>query len=161
MTDAIRHRLLSKSETNPFSGCWEWVAGKDTHGYGQMKINGRKRLAHRVSYELYRGPIPDGILVCHDCDNPACINPDHLFLGTQTENMADMMSKGRGRKARLKGEDHSQAKLTESDVVAILSAKGLVSQVALADQYGVSPSQIGNIHRGKAWTHIQLVGVDG
>src|SRR5688572_21396248 len=79
------------------AGCWRWLATKNNKGYGMIGINAAigKRLAHRVSYELYVGPIPDGLCVLHHCDNPECTRPDHLFLGTKKDNMADMDAKGR------------------------------------------------------------------
>lgn len=154
MMDIVQ-RLAANVITDPETGCWNWKAGKDTHGYGQMNANGRKRLAHRISFEVHRGLIPEGKCVCHRCDNPACINPDHLFIGTQAENVADMIAKRRDRKASQKGEAHGQAKLTEADVIAIRS-NAHSSQSDLAARYGVSPSQIGNIRRGKRWTHVQV-----
>ena len=151
----IRDRLKAKMEFAA-SGCWNWTAGKDSYGYGQMRVGGRKRLVHRISYEEYVGSIPSGQCVLHRCDNPACINPAHLFLGTQVENMADMVSKGRQPHTSLKGTLHGQAKLTEADVIAIRAAIGS-SQSELAARYGVSPSQIGHIRRGKRWSHIRGV----
>jgi hypothetical protein len=83
---------------NKGDGCWEWTGGCNDWGYGMMKGDGGKMLyAHRVSYELHHGEIPNGLFVCHVCDNPKCANPDHLFLGTHKDNMADMMVKGRAR----------------------------------------------------------------
>lgn len=150
----VFERLLSSQKVRKdSSGCWNWIAGKDSYGYGQMRVNGPKRLAHRISYEQHFGTIPEKMCVLHRCDNPACINPAHLFLGTQPENIADMIAKGRDRKARIKGEDHNQAKLIESEVVTIRASIG-VPQTKLASLYGVSPSQIGSIRRRKAWSHI-------
>jgi len=76
--------------------CWEWTASKNVHGYGIIKKDGRMHLAHRVLFELTGGKIPNGMQVLHHCDNPACVNPDHLFLGTHGDNMRDMFKKGRG-----------------------------------------------------------------
>jgi hypothetical protein len=80
--------------------CWPWTGYTNTRGYGVIRINRRTVLAHRIAYQVERGPIPDGLFVCHHCDNPPCCNPAHLFLGTQTENMRDMISKGRGNKSK-------------------------------------------------------------
>lgn len=98
-------------------GCWTWkLARRGSHGYGVTKWQGRSYATHRVAWELTHGPIPSGLLVCHRCDNPPCCRPDHLFLGTPTENMHDMIIKGRHRTAGLRGEATGRALLTEVDV---------------------------------------------
>lgn len=160
---SVRDRLMAKID-KASSGCWNWTAGKDSYGYGQMKVGGKKRLCHRLSFEEENGPIPDGQCVLHSCDNRACLNPDHLFLGTQPENIADMIAKGRDRKASQKGEAHGMAKLTEHEVIAIRSSRGF-SQSELASMYGVSQSAISLIRLGKKWKHVkwtaeQVVGCD-
>lgn len=95
----LLNRLLSKCEPDPNSGCWLWTAGLTTNGYGStmIRVQGKQyaRRAHRLSYELHCGEIPDGMFVCHKCDTPACINPDHLFLGSPKDNVVDMIQKGR------------------------------------------------------------------
>lgn len=104
-----------------------------------------------MSYELHHGPIPPGIFVCHRCDNTSCINPEHLFLGTHTENMADMVAKG--RQARMHGSSNGLSKLSESDVLSIRKVKGLTNQ-RIADQFGVSAGLISMVRNRKIWTHI-------
>ena len=135
--------------------CWEWKGAKIRTGYGRFKVGGKMVYTHRWSYERYRSEIPDGMFVCHHCDNPACVNPLHLFLGTQADNMADRDAKGR----QIKGEAHSGAKLTEADVVAIkrrLQAGGETHK-AIATDYGVSQRLISRINTGRQWTHVQEV----
>ena len=125
-------------------GCWIWTGSKNQYGYGQFwyKLH-RPQGAHRISYELVHGPIPDRICVLHRCDNPACVNPAHLFLGTPKDNTADCQTKGR----------HSPPprapKLTEDDVRAIRVSSE--SQVALAAKYNVDPSTISNVLTRHSW----------
>jgi hypothetical protein len=102
-------------ECSEFFDCWEWIGGKDRWGYGRFGINGRPTLAHRFMYELEIGVIPEGMLVLHECDNPACVNPDHLKLGTYKDNSDDKVKKDR----QPKGEKNGKSKLTEYDVEEI------------------------------------------
>lgn len=91
----LKERFDLQYTPEPNSGCWLWVGQINTRGYGTLSKDGRRTLAHRVSYELHKGPITDGLLVCHKCDIPLCVNPYHLFLGTYSDNMYDSASKGR------------------------------------------------------------------
>ena len=159
--------------------CWLWQGAHMTHGYGVLNAGGTnniRRSTHRVSWELHNGPIPDGLAVLHKCDNPPCVNPDHLFLGTQADNLRDMSSKGRNvsqahpeRLARgdrngsrrhpeklARGEHNPAAKLTAESVSEIRRryALGGVSQQELANAFGVSQPMIGNIVRGHSWRHV-------
>ncbi len=149
----ISERLADKISVSAETGCWNWRANKNNKGYGKLWVNGRKQLAHRVSYVIHNGNIPRGINVCHRCDNPACINPSHLFLGTQAENIADRDAKGRQRVGERKGVHNGNSKLNEQDVVAIRAANGMRLR-ELASQYGVTPTQISFIRRGKSWGHV-------
>lgn len=95
-------RFSTRYRADPVTGCWNWQRATDGHGYGVMHVNGRQQKMHRFSFELANGPIPDGdgyhgACVCHRCDNPACVNPAHLFLGSMDDNVKDMMAKGRHR----------------------------------------------------------------
>lgn len=135
--------------------CWLWTGGKTKHGYGQLRVNSRKMLAHRFSWEHHNGHIPKGeghhgTCVLHRCDNPSCVNPDHLWLGTQADNIADREAKGRG--VRLEGEAHGNAKLTEPEVIAILADTR--SQSKIAADYGVDQTTISQIKCRKTWKHV-------
>lgn len=134
--------------------CWLWTGARLPKGYGIFKINRRNVYAHRYSYGLHNGPIPDGLMVMHSCDNPPCVNPAHLTIGTAQDNLSDMAAKGRGVTAatRARGERHASAKLTETDVLAIRSDPR--SQDAIASEYGVGQSAISRILLRKTWTHI-------
>jgi hypothetical protein len=152
----LKDRLLAKIVVDQASGCWNWTASTNLAGYGRIKANGTMRYAHRVSYELFCCDIPDGMAVCHRCDNPGCINPEHLFLGTQSDNITDMVSKGRHARGAIiahLGIENAKAKLTEDDVVAIRGSSGLTN-TKLAELFGVSKVQIGNIRNGKSWSHV-------
>lgn len=130
-------------------GCWEWQLSKQTNGYGQVWFNGEQRTAHRLSWILTHGDIPEGICVLHRCDNPPCCNPDHLFLGTQADNMKDMTQKGRS----LAGETNPGSKLSESQVLQIKDRYkgGDVTQTELADIYHISQTAINDIVNGRRW----------
>lgn len=155
MDKDLVERFKSKYEVDENTGCWVWTASTSGKGYGQIKVPGTRRniRAHRLSYELYKGRLPDGMLVCHKCDNMRCVNPEHLFLGTHGDNLQDMADKGR----HIYGELNSQHKLTESQVIEIhnMAATG-VSQHKIAAAYGVGQMTICRILRGERWKHIFL-----
>lgn len=137
--------------------CWNWTGSKSGAGYGSIQVNGKKVLAHRVSYMIHKGEIPElvgyhGYVVCHSCDNPSCVNPDHLFLGSQYANMQDRDAKG--RRAALLGEVHGMATLTERDVLSIRDLAGRYSQQELAKMFSISNSMVSLIINRKNWTHI-------
>lgn len=160
-----RRRLFEKKFIpEPNAGCWLWLAASDNYGYGCFWGGRRLKRAHRASYEIYVGAIPDGLCVLHKCDTPACVNPAHLFLGTHADNSADKMRKGRfargethGSRTRpdrvRRGETHANSKLREVDVLAILRSDG-VSSRHLASVYDVDHSVITSIRRGEAWRHV-------
>jgi hypothetical protein len=131
-------------------GCWLWTGTKSRSGYGVFWIEGKNKRAHRVSYEIHKGQIPTGSEVCHCCDNRACVNPDHLFLGTHADNVADMIKKGR----HARGSGKRSAKLTEADVLNIIASPD-VPALDLAQRYGVSRSRISLIRSGKSWAHLK------
>jgi HNH endonuclease len=152
--------------------CWLWIGRLGRAGYGSHSVGRRSVFAHRFSYELAYGPIPEGLLVCHHCDNPPCVRPDHLFLGTYSDNGLDMVAKGRsiyqrdpsymhrarasldlpGGK-RMWGEQHPAAKLTLSDVAAIreTGADSRAEQLLLAARYGVSERAIRSVVKRQTW----------
>jgi hypothetical protein len=130
--------------------CWEWQHSKNNKGYGNVQWNGRVDKAHRVAWTLTHGD-PGSLFVLHSCDNRSCCNPSHLFLGTNQDNMDDMVKKGRA--SRLAGENNPRAKLKPSQVLEIKHryALGNVTQTQLAKEYGVSQAQIGYIVRNEEW----------
>lgn len=141
-------RLDMNSELNAETGCIEWTGYKTDLGYGMIGISKKIEPAYRVAFALRNGPIPDGLDVLHRCDNPPCINPDHLFLGTQRDNVADMVTKQR----HAKGEMKYNAKLTNEQIPRIRSDTRFNREIA-AD-YGVDPTVISRIKRGLGWKHV-------
>jgi hypothetical protein len=135
-------------------GCWLWTGSLDTHGYGSLFWGGTTRRASRVSLILAGRPPPDGMLVCHTCDNPRCVRPEHLFLGTNLDNARDCIRKG--RKVVFRGEAHGRAKLTEEMVRRARErrAAGIIFS-KLAKEFGVSKSQIQRAVKGQQWRHLK------
>lgn len=135
--------------------CWLWIGGLDKDGYGQIGEGGwhsKKLKTHRLAWELAFGTIPDGLSVLHRCDNRACVNPDHLFLGTQADNMHDMKRKGRASK----GERHPSTRLTADDVRGIRERRRNTTEtlVAIGNRYGVKLETVYSIVHGRVWTHV-------
>ena len=139
---------------DPATGCWVWAHYRKPDGYGQFNYAGRAVLAHRAAFEAVNGVVPEGMCVCHRCDNPPCVNPDHLFLGTHADNMRDMSRKGRSGAPQ--GERHGAAKLSEHDVSVIKILLDLgVKQHRLATLYGVSKASVSNINTGRKWASAE------
>lgn len=129
-------------------------------GYGRIGRGAKgqgNEYVHRVSWMIHKGRLPRGLFVLHKCDVPLCVNPDHLFVGTQADNMRDMSQKGRGRKIGLKGQDHGSAKLTEKQVIKVrrLYASGL-RQVDVAKLFNIGQSHVSKLIRGESWKHLPL-----
>ena len=144
---SIDVRLMARVDKT--SSCWIWTGDKWPKGYGRIRKSKSKQFVatHRLSYEIHKGPIPDGLQVLHRCDNPSCVNPDHLFVGTNDDNVADKVSKGR----QSQGEKQPMAKLTTSQVEEIkrLYTGYWGQQTNMAIEYGVSSQHIRNIVLGK------------
>jgi HNH endonuclease len=155
-TDADRLKL--KTRVNEQTGCWEWAASLNTNGYGQFRFNGTTEQAHRAAWVIFRGPIPKAdsaygtLNVLHKCDNPLCVNPDHLFLGDQSDNAKDAVSKGRWGKRGVIGENHGRAELTEEQVKQIRASDETAA--VLSARYCISKSTVQHIRKRRTWTHI-------
>lgn len=150
-----KERFLSKVGIAE-SGCWEWRAARFRSGYARYHAEDQV-LAHRVAWILWKGAIPDGLCVCHHCDNRNCVNPEHLFLGTHLDNMRDMTRKGRGNRREPKlGERNPASIFTEADIRRMrgLYESGALSQHAIARRYGVAQGVISNIVNRKRWAHV-------
>lgn len=167
---SLTERFLARMPSG--EGCWEWPGARNGDGYGTLRSGPRgavrQHMAHRVSWEVHFGPIPDGMLVCHHCDNPPCIRPDHLFLGTEAMNNRDRDRKGRHRvlvgdehpqrqdpSLVFRGERHWKARLTEDDVRAIRARRAAGETLgSLSQAFGVNEAQISAICHRRQWKHV-------
>ena len=158
MIRSVAERIDGLSIPEPNSGCWLWLGVLADNGYGRIGVqvggNWRVKSAHRVSWIEANGDIPEGMSVLHRCDVRCCVNPDHLFLGTQLDNMRDMHAKGRYTRVPYKrGEDHSTSKLTEAQALYILSSEKRT--VDLAKEIGVTQACISSLRNGYTWKHLR------
>jgi hypothetical protein len=160
-------RFWSKVDHRGDDECWEWAGKVGANGYGFVSVSHtHTEYAHRVSYRFAFGAIPDGMHVCHHCDNRTCVNPAHLFTGTDADNVADMWAKGRGRSNPPKGELSPNAVLTESQVREMrrlyagpnprkgCAVPGKFNQPQLARMFGIGQPQVPSIVRGEQWKHV-------
>jgi len=156
-TSTLAQRFWGYVAKRDDESCWEWQSGRSPRGYGNFHVERGKASvrAHRFSWELCNGKIPDGLCVLHRCDNPPCVNPGHLFLGTRDDNVKDMMSKGRHVPTSLHGEACSWAKLTAESVRQVRrEAAAGVPYAALAQRYGVTPTAVINAVARRSWRHV-------
>lgn len=153
----LENRIITR--TLKQGDCYEWQGALTYNGYGRIGVNGKVQRVHRVAYELAHGPIPEGIVVCHRCDNPRCCNPDHLFLGTTQENVDDKVRKNRHKpftSEQVIGEKNPRALLTAADVTKIRKryARSGVTLKQLANEYGVHFDTISKVINHVTWSHV-------
>jgi hypothetical protein len=171
VTDKLLKRFYAKTKLDEATGCLLWVGAKKESGYGIMMVNREMFRAHRLSYIIHHGPIPEGLCVMHSCNTPACVSEKHLSVGTHLENMRQMYREGRriaatgdksgARKwpdSYAKGEKSALSKLTESQVIEIREryALGGISHKKLGKQYGVCANNVMAIVRGMNWKHVPM-----
>ena len=154
MRPSLEQRFHESYVREPMSGCWLWTKSDNGH-YGLLSRDGKQQRAHRISYDLHVGPIPDGLVVMHICDNTLCVNPNHLRVGTQLENIKDRDVKGRQVPNHPKGEANGMRKLSEADVLSIrrLSSTGWTMK-SIAERFEISRSTVSFIASKKRWSHI-------
>jgi DNA-binding XRE family transcriptional regulator len=150
-------RIMARTQMDDTSGCLLWQGATTAAGYGTIRVDGDNRYTHRVMYEAHHGPLPDKKPnVCHTCDRPACVNPDHLWAGDDADNMQDASERGRfpDERPEYRGESHHDAKLSEDDVVEIreLYASDGYTQSRLAEQFDINQTEVGFIVRGEYWS---------
>lgn len=149
--DEIADKILSRIRVDE-NGCFNWIGSSSNGGYGLLyTASGRRERASRKSYEVFRGPIGAGMIVCHRCDNPPCVNPAHLFLGTHKDNTRDAIRKGR----LAMGSRHGHAKLTE-DVVREIRAMHQcgATLTEIRQRFNISAASVSNIYNRRRWTHV-------
>jgi hypothetical protein len=158
-SDSTLERFWAKVDVRGADECWPWLGSKAGSGYGELRLerSRRKKVASVIAFELENGPVPDGLLVCHTCDNPPCCNARHLFAGTHKDNAADASAKGRLKLSvrSQKGVENGNSRLTEDNVrhIRALIAEGQ-NNTAIGRVFGVTNSVISMIRLGKSWRHL-------
>lgn len=156
--DTPQERFWKKVDKT--SSCWLWMGKKTSRGYGDFAVRiGKKILnfrAHRYSWEMIKGSIPTGSLVCHKCDNPPCVNPEHLYLGTQSDNIRESVKKRRHSTCHYKGENNPGAKITKEIIMEIRNSyiPRKITQQFLAHKFNLTQSYVSEILSRKVWSHI-------
>lgn len=144
MKKPIKDRLMKRVFKDPVSGCWLWMGSSMSRdGYGSFKLDGKNRTTHRVSYEVFKGEIPEGMCVLHTCDMPPCVNPEHLFLGTPKDNAADRVQRKR--------QIPTGPRLSPNTVLEIRSLIGKITRDEIAYTYGLSIRHLRRIANNTAW----------
>lgn len=163
--ESIKEAFDRRAKSLRDNGCLIWLGSKTTAGYGRFKLRGKHYAAHRTSYLIHHGPIPEGMVVCHSCDNPSCVNPAHLWIGTHADNQRDCTVKNRratGSRHRSalypdkipKGAQTGRASLTPDQVREIRRLAGTMSQQKIADLFKTPQTNVSRIIRRKTWKHI-------
>ncbi len=150
--EAELRRFFAKIDSGKPADCWLWRAPASTGRYGLFRLHGEKYLPHRIMYSVALGAFDPSLCVCHRCDNPRCVNPHHLFLGTHAENMVDMRNKGRAARVGARGELSGRSKLTPEQVLEIRADNRMQRQIAAA--YGIDQSSVSLIKRRINWAHL-------
>lgn len=152
----VRERFYDMFAPEPNTGCWLWTGALlKSGGYGALTVNRSTVRAHRLSWELHRGTIPSGLFVCHKCDTPSCVNPDHLFLGTNLENMHDRDAKNRVSRDHMRGEKNPNTRLTSDQVRAMRKERASGRSTAdIAKRFGVCWGSADDVVRGRSWSHV-------
>ena len=157
-SEKVKKRILKKSYLNEITGCRIWTGSKDANGYGAVHLYDQYLAVHRVAYEVLVGPIPEGKILMHKCDNPSCIEPLHLIIGTTYDNNKDRAAKGRTHKSY--GEDNPYSKLKEHEVITIKKIfkknSSITMRKYLSKKYNVSEPCIYAIKKGVTWKHIKV-----
>ena len=157
MTAKDLERFLAKVKINEATRCWEWQAYCNQDGYGKFYVSGKVSYAHRVSYAHYKGE-PDDLCVLHKCDAPRCCNPDHLFIGTQQDNMTDMATKERS--ACNLGTNNPNCKLTGEEVLEIKNLLPHLNNPDIAKRYNITITMVCNIRLGRTWSELTAITED-